>query len=68
MSIDELVCNVEHIFATSQFYVALSRSSNPKALKIEFNRPYFDRYLEQAIRVSKNVKSFYKNEKFIEIK
>ena len=68
MSIDELVCNVEHIFATSQFYVALSRSSNPKALKIEFNRPYFDRYLEQAIRVSENVKSFYKNEKFIEIK
>jgi ATP-dependent exoDNAse (exonuclease V) alpha subunit len=68
MSIDELICNVEHIFATSQFYVALSRATNPKTLKIEFNRPYFDRYLEQAIRVSESVKNFYKNEKFLEVK
>jgi len=68
MSIDELVCNVEHIFATSQFYVALSRSSNPKALKIEFNRAYFDRYIEQTIRVSEDVKNFYKNKKLLKIK
>ena len=68
MSIDELVCNVDHIFATSQFYVALSRATDPKKLVVEFSRPYFDKYLQKAIRVSDSVKDFYKNEKFVEIK
>jgi len=67
MSIDELICNVENIFATSQFYVALSRATNPKSLKIEFNRDYFDKYLQRVIQVSDTVKKFYKIEKFEEI-
>ena len=68
MSIDELVCNVEHIFATSQFYVALSRATDPKKLVLEYHRPYFDKYLQKAIRVSESVKDFYKTKKFVEIK
>jgi len=68
MSIDELVCNVDHIFATSQFYVALSRATDPKKLVIEYSRAYFDKYIEKAIQVSDQVKEFYKNEKFLELK
>ncbi len=59
MGIDELVCNVDNIFATSQFYVALSRSTNPKKLMIEYGRKGFEDYLKKAIKVSENVKNFY---------
>ena len=59
MGIDELVCNVDNIFATSQFYVALSRSTNPKKLMIEYNRKGFENYLKRVIKVSENVKDFY---------
>lgn len=38
MSIDNLICNVDNIFAPSQFYVAISRAINPQNLKLEFNR------------------------------
>lgn len=67
MSIDELICNVENIFATSQFYVALSRATDPKNLKIEFNKSNFDSYIKRVVQVSSSVKEFYKNEKFEEI-
>ena len=59
MGIEELVCNVDNIFATSQFYVALSRSTNPKKLMIEYSRSDFETYLKKVIKVSENVLKFY---------
>jgi len=63
MGIDELVCNVDNIFATSQFYVALSRSTNPKKLKIEYSKKGFENYLKRVIKVSDSVKEFYNKTK-----
>ena len=34
MSIEDLIIQTNEIFAPSQFYVALSRSSNPKRLNL----------------------------------
>jgi hypothetical protein len=34
MSIEDLIIETNEIFAPSQFYVALSRSSNPKNLNL----------------------------------
>jgi ATP-dependent exoDNAse (exonuclease V) alpha subunit len=59
MSIDNLICNVDNIFADSQFYVALSRATNPKKLKINFSRDGFENYLSRVIRVSPKVDEFY---------
>ncbi len=59
MSIDELVCNVDCIFADSQFYVALSRATNPASLKIEYSRANFRGYLDSVVRVSPKVDQFY---------
>jgi ATP-dependent exoDNAse (exonuclease V) alpha subunit len=59
MSIDRLVCNVDTLFAPSQFYVAISRATDPRGLKIDFNRGDFGRYLERVIRVDERVNEFY---------
>jgi len=59
MSIDRLVCNVDTLFVPSQFYVAISRATDPKGLKIDFNRGDLERYLERAIRVDERVERFY---------
>ena len=59
MSIDRLICNVDNIFAPSQFYVAISRATDPKWLKIDFNRGDLERYLQRAIRVDERVERFY---------
>ena len=59
MSLDRLVCNVDHIFAPSQFYVAISRATDPKRLKIDFNRGNLEHYLQRAIRVDERVERFY---------
>ncbi len=65
MSLNTLICNVDHIFADSQFYVALSRAVDPKKLKILYNRDDFENYLKRVICVSPRVKSFYeKNQMF----
>ena len=61
MSIENLVCNIDDIFTKSQFYVALSRATNPKKLKIEFNRVNFENYIARVIRVSPKVVDFYIN-------
>jgi len=68
MSIDELVCNVDNIFAKSQFYVALSRATNPKKLVIEFHQEGFENYLKRVITVDEKVTQFYENKKFERIK
>ncbi len=61
MSIDNLVCNVDNIFAPSQFYVAISRATNPKTLKIDFSRGNFINYLKNIIRVDNRVVDYYKD-------
>ena len=61
MSIDNLVCNVDNIFAPSQFYVAISRAVNPQHLKIDFNRGDLTQYLQRVINVDKRVVAYYKN-------
>jgi len=61
MSIDNLVCNVDYIFAPSQFYVAISRAINPKNLRLEFSRGNIINYLYKIINVDKRVKEYYIN-------
>lgn len=60
MSIDNLVCNVDNIFAPSQFYVAISRAVNPKHLKVDFNKGDLTRYLQRVINVDQRVVDYYK--------
>lgn len=59
MSIDNLVCNVDNIFAPSQFYVAISRAIDPKHLKIDFNRGDLTHYLHRVINVDQRVIDYY---------
>ncbi len=59
MSIDNLVCNVDHIFAPSQFYVAISRATDPKKLRLDFSRGDFAQYLRKVIRVDERIGEFY---------
>lgn len=59
MSIDNLICNVDNIFAPSQFYVAISRAINPKNLRLDFNRGNLIEYLNNIIKVDQRVVSYY---------
>ncbi|MFT7879065.1 MAG: hypothetical protein ABXS91_01615 [Sulfurimonas sp.] len=59
MSIDNLVCNVDNIFAPSQFYVAISRAVDPKHLKIDFNRGDLTQYLRRVLHVDRRVAEYY---------
>ena len=59
MSIDNLVCNVDNIFAPSQFYVAISRAINPKNLKLDFSRGDISQYLRRVVRVDERVERYY---------
>jgi ATP-dependent exoDNAse (exonuclease V) alpha subunit len=59
MSIDNLVCNVDNIFAPSQFYVAISRAINPKNLKLDFNKGDLTQYLRRVIHVDERVVEYY---------
>lgn len=59
MSIDNLVCNVDNIFAPSQFYVAISRAVDPKTLKIDFNRGDLSQYLRRVVTVDQRVVEYY---------
>ncbi len=59
MSIDNLVCNINHIFAPSQFYVALSRAIDPKRLKIEFDRGDIRGYFKKIVATDARVREFY---------
>jgi len=60
MSIDGLVCNVDNIFAPSQFYVAISRAVDPKNLRIDFNKGDITQYLKRVINVDSRVTEYYK--------
>ncbi len=67
MSIENLICNVDTIFADSQFYVALSRATNPKLLKLQYGRNDFENYLKRVLRVSERVKLFYERNNTVKI-
>jgi hypothetical protein len=59
MSIDNLVCNVDNIFAPSQFYVAISRAIDPKNLRLDFNRGDLTTYLRRIVNVDSRVVAYY---------
>jgi hypothetical protein len=59
MSIDNLICNVDNIFAPSQFYVAISRAINPHNLRLEFSHGDLTNYLHKMVRVDKRVEEYY---------
>jgi len=61
MSIENLVCNLDNIFAPSQLYVALSRATNPNKLSVDFNKGDFDLYLQKMINVDNRVDEYYLN-------
>ena len=67
MSLDNLICNVDNIFADSQFYVALSRAINPKRLKIVFSKGNFVEYLKRVVKVSNKVKDFYERSRALRV-
>ena len=59
MSLERLVCNVDTLFVPSQFYVAISRATDPAGLKIDFNRGDLVAYLKLVIRVDPRVAEWY---------
>ena len=59
MSIENIVCNIDHIFTPSQFYVAIGRAVNPKKLYIEYTRGNIKNYLKNIIKVNDSVKKYY---------
>lgn len=69
MSIDTLVCNIDNIFEKSQFYVAISRSRDPKNLMLEYfgDDNAFLNHLKRCIQVSPQVIDFYQKTDIIDI-
>ena len=59
MSINNLVCNVDNIFAPSQFYVAISRAIDPKKLKLDFSKGDLTHYLQKVVNVDNRVVKYY---------
>lgn len=68
MSIEKLVCNINHIFEKGQLYVALSRATNPNTLKIYFTKKIdFRLYFANILKIDSNVIDFYEKHDFIEL-
>ena len=59
MSIDNLVCNVDNIFAPSQFYVAISRAINPQNLRLDFHKGNLAHYIQRMVNVDRRVVEYY---------
>lgn len=69
MSIDNLVCDLNHIFANGQLYVALSRATDPRNLKLVYARAQnFRDYLKNVVKIDEEVEKFYKENVFENIK
>lgn len=61
MSIEKLACNVDRIFEKSQFYVALSRATNPNKLFLYYSRNDFASHLRRCVKIDEKVVNFYEN-------
>lgn len=69
MSINNLFCNLNQIFANGQLYVALSRATDPANLKLFYNKDNnFNGYLKRVAKIDSDVKEFYNNTNFENIK
>ncbi len=61
MSIEKLACNIDNIFEKSQFYVALSRATDPDNLYLYYSRDDFDEHIKRCVKVDEDVVRFYEN-------
>lgn len=69
MSIDKLVCDIDHIFENGQLYVALSRTIEPKNLRIFYSRASdFKTYFTNALKFDPSVVEFYAKMDFVNLK
>ena len=60
MSIANLTCDINRIFADGQLYVALSRAMDPQNLRILYKNPArFGWYLSQKLKINREVVDFY---------
>ncbi len=64
MSLDSLICNLDYLFAPNQLYVAISRATNPKELKINYSKKDFLNYLKRVIVRNDTVDNFYERLKY----
>lgn len=55
MGIENLICNIDAIFAPSQFYVAVSRAVDPRNLFIEYSGDDFKNYLGRVVTIDRRV-------------
>ncbi len=67
MSIDNLVCNVDKIFEKSQFYVALSRATNPQNLFLYYTGTNFLAHILRCVKIDTKVLDFYENADILDI-
>ena len=66
MSIERLTCDLTHIFAEGQLYVALSRAIEPNNLKIIYKKSEnFNSYLNRVIKSHEDVDEFYEKTDFL---
>jgi len=61
MSLDNLVVDLDYLFAPNQLYVAVSRAINPKNLKINYSRNDFFSYLNRVILKNETIDKFYED-------
>lgn len=66
MSISNLTCDLNNIFANGQLYVALSRATSSAGLRLFYERKQsFKDYISSVVLVDEEVVNFYNNNKFI---
>ena len=65
MSIANLTCDINRIFADGQLYVALSRAMDPQNLRILYKNPArFGWYLSQKLKINREVVDFLSQLKY----
>ena len=68
MSIRNLVCDINNIFANGQLYVALSRAVSGENLGIIYSRgENLENYIRRIVKIDNEIRNFYQNEPFIYI-